>query len=508
MTDFSVNCTRKPMPEHLRALIVILFLSTAFFAFAGRPAADIIERVDFTRRRNVWFGLTLVAFLAHSVWLYLFIATPMLIYANRQEKTPPALFFFVLLALPMATISIPGFGLINYLLTLTHARILALLILLPAFFTLIRQSDTLAFGRTTPDKALAAYLLLTAILFLRETSVTDTLRQALYLVLDVFLPYFVISRSLKNLQAFMDTFLSLILAIMVLALIAVFEMYNHWLLYKPLLNALGLGGGMTGYLARDNMLRVMASAGHPIVLGYLMVVGMGCYLFMQRKIKQKWVRRLGMGLLVAGLIAPLSRGPWVGGAVLFFIFIATGRNAALRLISLALVGMLALPLITMLPGGERVINLLPFVGSTETENVDYRKDLLTNSLIVIQRNPWFGSVNYIETPEMQAMMQGQGIIDIVNSYIGVALESGFVGVGLFIGFFASVVIGVYRAMRLLPDRDGDEHLLGRALLATLLAILVIIFTVSSISFISIVYWSVAGLGVAYTQMVRKHAATH
>lgn len=41
------------------------------------------------------------------------------------------------------------------------------------------------------------------------------------------------------------------------------------------------------------------------------------------------------------------------------------------------------------------------------------------------------------------------------------------------------------------------------LLATLIGILVIIFTVSSITFIPVVYWSVAGLGVAYIQMVRR-----
>lgn len=41
------------------------------------------------------------------------------------------------------------------------------------------------------------------------------------------------------------------------------------------------------------------------------------------------------------------------------------------------------------------------------------------------------------------------------------------------------------------------------LLATLTGILVIIFTVSSITFIPVVYWSIAGLGVAYIQMVRR-----
>lgn len=494
------------MPEYLRSLLVILVLSTVFFAFAGRPASMIIGRDHFTTRRNLWFGLTLAAFLAHNFWVYTFIAILLLLYAKRREINPAALFFFILFALPEGLVQIPGMGLINYFFALSHARILALFILLPAYFALIRQSDTLSFGRIGADKLITAYILLIILLYLRQASVTDTLRQTLYQFLDVFLPYFVISRSLKDLQSFRDSLFSLVLAIMLLALFAVFEAYKHWLLYASLVGVLDIKDAMTGYLGRDGMLRAIATAGQSIPLGYLMVVGIGFYLFLQRSFQQKLVRRVGMVLLAGGLFAPLARGPWVGAAVLLIVFIATGRKPVMRLMSLALAGMLALPLIAMLPGGEKVINLLPFIGTTEKNNIDYRKDLLTNSMIVIQRNPWFGSVNYLETPEMQAMLTGGNIIDVVNTYIGVALQNGFVGLGLFVGFFALVVISVYRAMSSLPNNDSEEHLLGQALLATLLAILVIIFTVSSISIIPIVYWSVAGVGVAYAQMVRKKAS--
>jgi O-antigen ligase len=103
------------------------------------------------------------------------------------------------------------------------------------------------------------------------------------------------------------------------------------------------------------------------------------------------------------------------------------------------------------------------------------------------------------------MRQGQGIIDIVNTYIQIALSSGIIGLVLFTGFFAQILNGIYRAMYSIPDKNSEEYLLGRALLSTLSAILLIIFTVSSISFIPIVYWSFAGLGVAYSQMVYKTA---
>jgi FtsH-binding integral membrane protein len=72
-----------------------------------------------------------------------------------------------------------------------------------------------------------------------------------------------------------------------------------------------------------------------------------------------------------------------------------------------------------------------------------------------------------------------------------------------VAFFAVVVVGIRRAMLSFADKDDERRQLGRVLLATLIGILVIIFTVSSITFIPVVYWSIAGLGVAYIQMVRR-----
>ena len=493
------------MPDHFKGLIVILVLATAVFVFARRPALTIMEAVDFTRRRNLWFALTLVAFLSSNYWLYTFVAILLLLKANRRETNPPALFYFILFALPMDNAQIPGMGLFSALFELNHTRILEIVILLPVFFSLHRQSNALSFGKALSDKLLASYLLLTVVLYLRDSTLTGGLRQAFYLFLDVFLPYAVFSRSLKNLQAFRDVLMSFVLAVMVLSLIAIFEFFKHWLLYQPLISALQLEGGDTAAISRDGMLRVIASTGYPIVLGYIMVVGMGFYLFLRGKIKQTLMRRLGTILLTGGLIVPLSRGPWLGAAVLMFVFIATGRYAARRLMILALAAMLSFPLISLLPGSERVINLLPFIGSTGKENVDYREKLITNSMIVIQRNPWFGSTDFLESPEMEAMRQGQGIIDVVNSYIAIALQTGFTGLGLFVAFFALTLIGIFRAMRSISSKDSEDYLLGRVLLATLLAIMVIIVTASSTLFIPIVYWSVAGMGVAYAQMVRKQS---
>nr|WP_225777942.1 O-antigen ligase family protein [Pseudomonas sp. Marseille-Q3773] len=491
------------MPEHFRALTVILFLASVVFLLARRPATDLIPPGDFKRRRNLWFLLTVLAFVSHSFWLYLGAGAVILYLAGRREHNPMALFYMLLFLIPPASLQVPGFGLVNYLVDLNHIRLLTVCVLLPAALALRRQADTLRFGRTWPDRLLAAGLLLMSALYLRETTLTDTLRQTLYLLIDVLLPYYVASRGLRQISDFKDTLLAFVLASFLLALIGVAEYVRHWLLYSALIDAMGVPWSMSGYLSRGGSLRASVTTGQAIVLGYVMSVAIGLFLFLQGYLRRPWQRLMGALLLAAGLFAPLSRGPWIGAMVIVVVFIALGRGALRRLVLLAAAGLLALPLLTAVPGGDKVLDLLPFIGTVDKENITYRERLMDNSWIVIQRNPLFGSFDFRNTPEMQSMIQGEGIIDIVNTYINLALRVGLVGLGLFVAFFAAVLHGIRKAMRSFPDKDDERRQLGRALLATLVGILVIIFTVSSITFIPVVYWTIAGLGVAYVQMVRR-----
>lgn len=89
-----------------------------------------------------------------------------------------------------------------------------------------------------------------------------------------------------------------------------------------------------------------------------------------------------------------------------------------------------------------------------------------------------------------------------------ALKSGLIGLALFAGFFITIALGIYKSFRSFPDRDAESLRLGRALLATLVGVMLTITTVSNISVIPVVYWSLAGLGVAYIQMVQGLRPPH
>jgi O-antigen ligase len=110
----------------------------------------------------------------------------------------------------------------------------------------------------------------------------------------------------------------------------------------------------------------------------------------------------------------------------------------------------------------------------------------------------------MEAPQLQEMVQGEGIIDIVNSYVGVALAHGLVGLALFAGAFAFAVWQTWTAMRACRN-DAEAHAIGRALLACMASVVVMIATVSSIAAIPMLYWMLAGMCVAYARFAAKRS---
>ncbi|HQR03422.1 MAG TPA: O-antigen ligase family protein [Rhodocyclaceae bacterium] len=495
----------------MRALIVILILATPVFILTKKPACNMaMADSDFVRRRNVWFGITLAVFLAHDYWIYTTIVAVLLLLILPREKNRSALFFFLLFAAPSIPAEVSGLGVIRYFFDINYVRLLTLVILLPEFLRIQQRPALGRFGEGKADKFVLGFICVQVGLMFMASTLTNTLRQGVfYEFMDIILPYYVMSRSQRTLQELKDTLMAFAVAAIVMGLIATVEFARHWLLYASLPDALGVSWNFGGYLEREpGDLRAQGSTGQPIPLGYVMTIALGFWLYLKKSVagKKEWM--LGAFTLLAGLAASVSRGPWVGTVAMVFVFVALGKKPVQNLVKLGSAGAAIFLVLLVSPAGGKLIDLLPFVGTVEVENIDYRQRLLEISIQLIMQNPWFGAYDYIYSPAMQELKQGQGMIDIVNTYLAIGLSNGLVGLGLFLGFFFVVVIGVYKSMKLLDDKAEEERLLGRTLLATLAGILVIIFTVSSITVIPVLYWSVAGLSVAYIRLLhQEHTET-
>jgi O-antigen ligase len=294
-----------------------------------------------------------------------------------------------------------------------------------------------------------------------------------------------------------------VISLSISAFIGIFETFKFWFLYNPLGNHLLGIKRLHSFDVRGGQLRASASFKGPIVFGYAVVIGLGLNLYLRPFIKSKWLKEFLFGGLLLGLLATVSRGPWVGFAFLCLVYIWSGREMAKRLTLLTLGFIFLLPALMASKYGQRFIDVLPFVGKTSADTVEYRQELLEKSLIVIRRNPFFGSTNYLETPEMISMTQGQGIIDLVNSFIQFALQYGIVGTFLFASIFLVLLFNLYKTYKSIPKQEDDFIRLGRCFFSILSAIVLMIYTTSSVDYIPDYYWLFFALATSYLYVARQ-----
>ena len=492
------------MPENIRALIFVLILATPVFYVASRLASALMMRRDFTILRNAWFVVTIAAFLSGNFFVFAGVLIGVCIYARAVRVASVGLFFIMLFAAPLVSIEIGGFDIVNRLIDLNHGRLLVIFLLLPILLSAGGLRNQRAGSYSLPDFLLVTYVLLMIVLDSRDSEFTNALRITTRYTLDVLIPYFTFSRAVTSTADIRKVYLGFVVAALPFALIAAAETLKGWRLYSSAASQWRETG--LGYLLRDGMLRGSATATAPIVAGYVIMAAIGCQLAFWRSAVPRQVNGAALAILGAGLIATLSRGPWVGTAFLVLMYFATGPNAAANVGRLAIIAAMALLVLPLTPFGARLLDFLPFIGSVEAGTVEFRQNLFENAMIVIQRHPWFGSVDYRTTPELKELYDYTGKVDIVNHYLKIALDAGVVGLSLFLAFFGSILIGLRRVLKFKVAQDSDMRTYARIMIAILIAILVTIATVSSIEFIPYVYWAFSGLGVALIRIAYRERA--
>jgi hypothetical protein len=496
------------MPNNVKAMIVVLAIAATIFWLAKPIAILFSSERDFLRRRNVWFALTVTAFLSPSFWLFALVAVPLLIWAGRKDTNVVALYMLLLHVISPISVEIPVVG-INRLFPLDMYRLLAFCVLLPAAWN-IRQAqkkerDTRRL--TGMDVLLLAFGAMHIILFVRpdipdaaylHDSITNVLRRALLFFVDIYLVYFVVSRSCSNRRAIVDVLAAFCLASAVMASVALFETLRHWLLYAEI--GQGWGGELIGqYLDRGGVVRATVSSGHSLALGYLLAIATGFWLYLRTRVKSVWTRVGVMVLLWLGLLAAYSRGPWVGAVAIYFAYITFGPRAMPRLMRAFVISALLAGVILASPLGDRVAKVIPFLGGTEDAyNVSYRQRLAQRSIEMILENPWFG--NQDAYTKLNDMRQGVGVIDFVNAYANVAVFYGLIGLFFFVGFILAGLSKSYRAAKVLRKSDPDLASLGVALVACILGTLLMISTSSFLFGYEKLFYVLAGLAAAYANL--------
>jgi hypothetical protein len=505
-----VRLKERLIPLNLKELIVVVVIAAVIFTLAKPIALRFTAEADFRRRRNVWFVLTAAAFLSPSFLLYAIIAVPVLMWAGRKDTTSVALGMLLLQVIPAIDVPVPMVGL-SRLFAINNYLLLSFCVFVPAALRLLRAPDPVRIrGWQVTDVVMLAYGALTSVLYLRTqegSGVTwaatygEYLRHAFVFFFKLYVPYFVITRSVSNRRAMLDVLAAFCLGCCLMAAIAMFESGRHWLLYADMDFHWGYPSNMTSYLARAGQLRARASTDHPIELGTLLAYAFGFWLVLRTRVKSAVPRWLVSALLWGGLLAAYSRGPWFGALCIYAAFITLRSQSLAGLLRSGSVLVFLLALVALTPFAGKFVNAMPFLGGTvDAQSLDYREQLLTTSWSIIKQSPVLGNQQAIL--QMQSLRQGQHIIDIVNTYVGVLLSAGFVGLTLFLTLVGGTLLSARAWSRRILPVDPELGLLGASLVACMLGMLLMLADGSFENSVEWLFYAFAGLAVAYAQLCR------
>jgi hypothetical protein len=494
------------MPSHLRALPIILAAALLLFWLASYAFPDAARTGEIKRQRWAVIVVTIASFLSPSIWVYCgalaVIGASFLMAAagdDRAERAA-ALWAMLLLVVPNVGAYVAGFGGIDKFFEMQHSRMLSFVLLVPALLLMTPDPRRPKLFSVATDWFVFAYFVVQIAVVFPYASRTDVVRQAFVLAIDTVLPYWIFSRAIGSPQALRQVLRGFALTALMMCGLAVFESLKHWALYDAVTAAWNLQWDLSFYLERAGILRAKGSTGHSLALGLVLVVGLGFWGAVRPEVKHRGFVLLGGLAFAAGLVASLARGSWLGAVLLLGLLSLLGKDALKRLLIAGVAGGVVLGVATQVPQLQVFVDMLPFIGNVDSENVEYRRRLVEISMSLFVQSPWLGFPGHLNY--MEELRQGQGIIDIVNSYIGIALNTGVVGLVGFIGGYLSMLLPLF-TLRRRPGLPPEAAHVANHLIATTLSVLFIIITTSSISVIPQVLAMLLGLGVAcwrvYTQ---------
>jgi O-antigen ligase len=495
--------------SNFKELIIVLAVGGLIFALGRRTATALMDEGDFKRRRNAWLILSAAAFLSPSFWLFALIAAPTLFWGAKRDTNPLGFYLLLLNVVPSVPVEIPAIG-VNEFFSLDIFRLLAFCVLIPAAFRYRRSADsaqTRHLGKM--DVLLLSYGGLLAIFFVApdlpnhvilHNSVTNVLRTAFLFLIDAYVLYYVASRTCRSPRAITDAMAAFCFSCLVMSSLAVFEAVKHWLLYTDLTRAWGGDPIDLQYVIRAGMLRAESSSGNALVLGYLLAIAFGCWLHLKTRLSKSGLNRLVAPMLWFGLFASFSRGPWIGAIAIYFAHAALHTNGRSRLFKAALTCAFLGLLLSLTPLGSKLLDSLPFhSGGKSAVTLDYRQRLVAESLPLIQAHPYLG--DQLALTKLQDMRQGQGIIDVVNAYLGIVLFHGLIGLFLFVGFLVSALFLAYRVAKRPAVAGAELTSAATSLAACLIGTAIMLADCSFILGYVPTFYSLCGLAVACSFLI-------
>lgn len=498
------------MPVYLKEYIILvphIVLATALFSL-------VLKKRIFLEWGFLWFAVWSIAYLFRGIYwmtIFMFFLGVSISQKTRAEKI--AYYFLILPTLPLfVSVVMPGVipG-IKVWMKLNVPTLLSMFVLFPLamrVFFFGGAKDALTAFKT--DKYVLFYFALLAALSYRTATLTAALRETLINFLEVFLPYYAISRSLKKREDFEIVFYAIAFSGMIVASVGIMEEIMRWPMFLGLIDAMHLEESpISPFTVRGGLLKIGSTFASGTPCGYFLTAVIAVAYFLRNFAKvNKQLLYLISGMCLLAIFFTAARGAWLGFLVMAVIVAIYQKGKKVKLIlGFLLAAYIGLPLLNYTSAGQAITNKIEQVVPTSKEHseygtIDYRERLITAVFTTMSLHPWFGSLDFLEVEEMKAMKQGEGIIDVVNTYFQIGLAYGWVGLVLFTMIFVNTAWKLFILANSQRLRKKNEYFSQMVVifLAIIVMTIVLIGTVSSVSLLPHYFWAFTAIAAAIVRV--------
>lgn len=476
------------MPFNPAALVYVF--SAIFAAFVLLPSAMFAGY----RLRVTAFWLLclpLMMFLNDQLLILLFALFFLAVLSSNAGLDRLALFLMLIPAMPLylaAPIPFPG---LNFLALINYYIVVVLAVLLP--LAILIRPDKKDFHWSTVDSCFVLYILYTSAAFLVAGGLIVGLRFFLMKLLTILVPYLILSRYAFRMDIIENALKGVIVSSVILAALSLMITLKQWDFYQSIaFDPEGAGGEVRG-----GFLRVKATV-TTHSLGFCIATAIMFLEYVKTRIKigflRLWVMR---AVLVGGMFFTGSRGAMLGLFIALGVyFVLSVRSSSLRWALIISGGFFGAIAAYVLAFGD--------AGSYDAYgSFAYRKWLLDAAFAFIADYPIFGHIDYLGTGRFDHLVQGQGIIDITNLYLQIALAHGLLGLFIFVLPFIITVIRL--AALAMSNRDDEGGVLYSILCGLLLGWLALIATTSDVGLI--MHLGILALAFGHSLVQRRFQPT-
>ena len=216
----------------------------------------------------------------------------------------------------------------------------------------------------------------------------------------------------------------------VLSTLAIYETWRTWPIYRGIYTHYGIELTKAANIKlRGGSMRSAGPYTEPLSLAFAITIGFVALLSIRQQVQRQWQYILLCVFVIGGLIAPQGRGAWIGALCALFALDLYRRNYRRFTIKAVLIGIAGVAALAVAAVNNRVAVMLGLTAEGQG-TVDYREQLLVRGLEEFWKHPLFGDSIGNVLYNLRDMTQGEGIVDLVNGYLHIALISGAAGLML------------------------------------------------------------------------------